>query len=72
MKMKYPTDRRGMGVIRVDQRSARKCYEGSLKNKRGYWHVEKGFFYGKEVELDPRVDYEGERPQPVEEIKQPS
>ena len=66
MKMKYPTDRGEVGVIRVDQRVARKCYEGSLKNKKKCWQVERR---GGEVELDPRIDYEGERPQPVEEVK---
>ena len=51
-----------MGVIKVDQRSARKCYEGSLKNKMRCWQVERVEQSGEEVELDPRVDYEGERP----------
>jgi len=66
MKMKYPTDRSRVGVIRMSQNMARKCYERSLKNKKKFWQVER---IDVEVELDPRVDYEGERPQPMEEVK---
>jgi len=33
MKLKYPTDKGGLGVIRVVQIVTLKCYEGSLKPK---------------------------------------
>jgi len=42
MKIKYPTEVGDVEVIRVKQRSARKCYEGSLKYKKRCWHVERG------------------------------
>jgi len=35
MKMKLPNLEGGVIVIRSDQKAARKCYEKSLKNKRG-------------------------------------
>ena len=35
MKMKLPSLEGGVIVIRSDQKAARKCYENSLKNKRG-------------------------------------
>jgi len=69
MKVKYPIEGGRVRVIKVYQRSARKCYEGSLKNKKRCWQLERVERSGEEVELDPRVDYEGERSQPVEETK---
>lgn len=69
MKIKNPTDKGTVGVIRVYQIVARKCYEGSLKNKKRCLHVEKRLGNWDEVKLDPRVDYEEERPRPVEKIK---
>ena len=35
MKMKLPFPEGGIIVIKSDQKAARKCYENSLKNKRG-------------------------------------
>ena len=35
MNMKLPSLRGGVIVIKFDQKAARKCYENSLKNKRG-------------------------------------
>jgi len=70
MKMKYLMDRHRVGVIRVNQRSARKCYEGSLKNnKKRCWQLERVDQNCEEIELDPKVDYKEERPQPAEETK---
>jgi len=34
MKVKYLCENGTVGMLMVDQREARKCYEGSLKNKR--------------------------------------
>ena len=70
MRMKYPTDRGTVGTVKVDQRTAWKCYEGSLKNKKKRcMNVERREREFEGVELDPRVEYEEERLQPVEEIK---
>jgi len=69
MKVKYPVEGDKVRVIRINQRSARKCYEGSLKNKKICWQLERVEQSCDEVELDLRVDCEEERPQPVEEIK---
>jgi len=70
MKMKYPVHGNRMRVIRVNQRSARKCYEGSLKNnKKRCWQLERVDQNCEEIEFDSRVDYEEERPQPAEETK---
>jgi len=63
--MKYPTDRGVIGVIRVDQRAARMCYEGSLKNKKRCWQIKREVRIDDEIEIEQRVDYEGERPQPT-------
>jgi len=68
MKVKYPTDSAKVGVIRVNQKSARKCYEGSSKNTRRCWQIDKELV-SSGVELDPMIDFEGERPQPAEEFK---
>jgi len=35
MKMKFPSQERGVIVIKSDQKVARKCYENNLKIKRG-------------------------------------
>jgi len=39
MKMKLPSLDGGVIVIKCDQKEARKCYENSLKNKRGIFMV---------------------------------
>jgi len=39
MKMKLPSPEGGVIVIKSDQKAARKCYENSLKNRRGVFVV---------------------------------
>jgi len=39
MKMKLPSSERGVITIKVDQKTERKCYESSLKNRRGTYAI---------------------------------
>jgi len=40
MKIKYPSDNGQVGVIRLNRREARKCYEASLKGRRRCMYIE--------------------------------
>ncbi|XP_020206975.1 uncharacterized protein LOC109792009 [Cajanus cajan] len=56
LKVKYPLPNGVVGVLKVDQEVARKCYEDSLKARRRLYTApaEKHIH---SVELDPRMDF---------------
>nr|KYP68807.1 Retrovirus-related Pol polyprotein from transposon 17.6 [Cajanus cajan] len=68
LKVKYPLPNGVVGVLRVDQEVARKCYGDSLKARRRLYtaQVEKEVH---SVDLDPRVSHFDRRPAPAEDIK---
>ena len=63
LKVKFPTLDRKVATLRVDQATARKCYENSLKARRTTYTV------GSPPESESQVSWKDRRPQPVGGIK---
>ena len=67
MKMKLPDLSGKVIVIKSDQEEARKCYENSLKIKRGVVMViERPFVSNSQMELEPLEEATPVKPTPVE------
>ncbi|XP_020201791.1 uncharacterized protein LOC109787663 [Cajanus cajan] len=69
LKVKYPLPNGDVGVLKVDQEVARKCYKDSLKARRRLYTApaEKHIH---SVELDPRMGQFDHRPAPAEDVKE--
>ncbi|XP_020209685.1 uncharacterized protein LOC109794654, partial [Cajanus cajan] len=69
LKVKYPLPSGAVGVLKVDQEVARKCYGDSLKARRRLYtkRVEREVH---SVELDPRMGQFDHRPAPAEDVKE--
>ncbi|XP_020218762.1 uncharacterized protein LOC109801993 [Cajanus cajan] len=69
LKVKYLLPNGTVGVLRVDQEVARKCYGDSLKARRRLYtaQVEQEVH---SVDLDPRVSHFDRQPAPVEDVKE--
>nr|KYP59531.1 Retrovirus-related Pol polyprotein from transposon opus [Cajanus cajan] len=69
LKVKYPLPSGAVGVLKVDQEVARKCYGDSLKARRRLYtkQVEKEVH---SVKLDPRMGQFDHRPAPAEDVKE--
>ncbi|XP_020229084.1 uncharacterized protein LOC109810112 [Cajanus cajan] len=67
--VKYSLPNGTVGVLKVDQEVARKCYGDSLKAQRRLYtaQVEQEVH---SVELDPRISHFDRRPAPVEDVKE--
>ncbi|XP_020234170.1 uncharacterized protein LOC109814212 [Cajanus cajan] len=69
LKVKYPLPNGDVGVLKVDQEIARKCYADSLKARRRLYTTpaEKHIH---SIELDPRMGQFDHRPAPAEDVKE--
>ncbi|RDX82083.1 hypothetical protein CR513_37165, partial [Mucuna pruriens] len=70
--MKYPVGNL-VGVVRVDQRIAKRCYDEStrvLEGRQGRYTKSEEQMRIHLLELDPRFDREDTRPQPDEDLKE--
>ncbi|XP_020204927.1 uncharacterized protein K02A2.6-like [Cajanus cajan] len=69
LKVMYPLPNGAVGVLRVDQEVARKCYGDSLKARRRLYtaQVEQEVH---SIDLDPRISHFDRRPAPVEDVKE--
>ena len=67
MKMKLPDLSGKVIVVKSDQEEARKCYENSLKTKRGVVMViERPFASNSQMELEPLEEATPAKPTPIE------
>jgi len=69
--MKYPLDDGGVGTIKGDQKVAKECYLASLKLRRKETPRKDGT--GDSVnmmDLNPREEYQQERLEPTEALKE--
>jgi len=68
MKMKFPSLKGGVITIKFDQKATKKCYENSLKAKRGVCTITA---HPEEVEGVTRVEIAQERrPEPIGEVQE--
>ena len=68
MKMKLPSLKGEVIIIKSDQKAARKCYENSLKNRRGMCTVT---IQSREPEVITQTEVTNERlPEPAGEVQE--
>jgi hypothetical protein len=68
--MKYPLDTGKVGTIRGDQKLARECYHNSLRlQKTKKKSSNETVHEVNMIDLDPREDFQQERLEPFEDLK---
>jgi len=70
LKMKFPSDEGKVLTLAVNQETARKCYEDSLRLRRKVAYSVSTAGVVLDPELDPRLVHPERRPQPVGEVKE--
>jgi len=70
LKMKFPSDEGKVLTLAVNQETARKCYEDSLRLRRKVAYSVSTTEVVPDPELDPRLVHPERRPQPVGEVKE--
>jgi hypothetical protein len=69
--MKYPLDNGKVGTIRGDQKLARECYHNSLRLQKTKKKSTNELTHEVNmIDLDPREDFQQERIEPMEDLKE--